>query len=156
MLEFVHANLINSGTLLLIMEKKTFLWKEKVRIYDTDAQGVVHYAGYYRFFTDAFEQFSRSVLDSSFPILDGRTWFVVAESNAKYHRPSRLGDELHVHVSAEMPGPKAIKFIFRILVNEILVCEGYIVQVAIDSKKWKAIRVPPHISRKIKKLGKKS
>ena len=36
-----------------------FVFEDTVRIYDTDAQGVVHYAGYYRFFTDAAELHAR-------------------------------------------------------------------------------------------------
>ena len=34
-----------------------YSFSEDVKIYDTDAQGIVHYSGYYRFFTDAMQEF---------------------------------------------------------------------------------------------------
>ena len=49
--------------------KRQFTFKESVRIYDTDAQGIVHYAGYYRFFTDALEQFVKERIGGTFPLL---------------------------------------------------------------------------------------
>jgi hypothetical protein len=43
-----------------------FVFEDNVRIYDTDAQAIVHYAGYYRFFTDAAERFMRETLGTSY------------------------------------------------------------------------------------------
>jgi acyl-CoA thioester hydrolase len=134
------------------MKKKIFVWNERVRIYDTDAQGIVHYSGYYRFFTDAFEQFSRDVLASEFPLISEKVWFVVVESKAVYHKPAHLGDKLSIGVEAEILGKKALKFSFKIHKEESLMCDGYIVQVAVDSKKWKAIEIPKKIVDKIRKL----
>ncbi|MCL5100840.1 MAG: acyl-CoA thioesterase [Candidatus Marsarchaeota archaeon] len=136
------------------MKNKTFVWNERVRIYDTDAQGVVHYAGYYRFFTDAFEQFSKTFLNSEFPMISEKVWFVVVESRAEYHTPAHLGDILHTYVNAEVLGQKAIRFSFKIHKGRSVVCDGYIVQVAIDSKKWKAVPVPQYIVEKIRVLEK--
>ncbi|MEM3839075.1 MAG: thioesterase family protein [Candidatus Micrarchaeaceae archaeon] len=131
--------------------EKEFVYRERVRIYDTDAQGVVHYSGYYRFFTDAFEQFSKAKLMASFPMFNENIWFVVVESNAKYHAPARLGDALSTYVRAELVGKKAIRFSVRICKGGKLLCEGFIVQVAINSKKWKAVPVPEEIAKKLPK-----
>ena len=132
-----------------------FVWEERVHIYDTDAQGVVHYAGYYRFFTDAFEQFSRSRLDSEFPILNEKVWFVVVESKATYHKPARLGERLRTHVGVELSGKRALRFKFNIYHDGELVCEGSIVQVAINSKRWKSINLPRSLVAKVKMLSEK-
>ncbi len=134
------------------MLSNDFVWEEKVRIYDTDAQGIVHYAGYYRFFTDAFEQFSKSKLGSEFPLLNSRIWFVVVESHAKYYKPARLGDKLSTHVNVEIVGKKAMCFNFKIYKGKYTICDGKIVQVAIDSKTWKAVVLPKNIVTRIKKL----
>ncbi len=134
------------------MKNKMFVWDERVRIYDTDAQGIVHYSGYYRFFTDAFEQFSRSMLSSEFPLISDKVWFVVVESKAAYHKPARLGDKLKTSVEAEILGKKALKFSFKIHKGQSLMCDGYIIQVAVDNKKWKAVEIPKKIVEKIRKF----
>ncbi len=134
------------------MPNKDFVWEERVRIYDTDAQGIVHYAGYYRFFTDAFEQFARSKFGLNWPLVNNRVWFVVVESHAKYHRPLRLGDRIRTHVNATRVGKKALEFNFRIYKGAELSCEGKIVQVAIDNKTWKSIALPRNMTLKISKM----
>ncbi len=138
---------------MMHMTAREFAMKDRVRIYDTDAQGVVHYAGYYRFFTDAFEQFSRTRLGSDLPMANSRIWFVVVESSARYYRPARLGDTLMTHVRAKLSGRKAVRFSFRIMRKRELICDGSIVQVAIDSRRWKAVEVPRATALKIARLG---
>ncbi|MGI0100281.1 MAG: acyl-CoA thioesterase [Candidatus Micrarchaeaceae archaeon] len=134
-------------------QAKEFISEERVRIYDTDVQGVVHYAGYYRFFTDAFEQFSRKELGADFPIFSKGIWFVAVESNASYHKPARLGDKLRTHVSVELTGMKTMRLRFRIHKDASVICDGSIVLVSIDSKVWKAVRIPVDLVAKMKKKG---
>ncbi len=134
------------------MPKKDFAWEERVRVYDTDTQGIVHYAGYYRFFTDAFEQFARSKFGLDWPLVNDKVWFVVVESHAKYHKPLRLGDRIRTHVHVAMVGKKALRFDFRIYKGSELSCEGEIVQVAINNRTWKAIALPKDIIKKIQKI----
>jgi|OSPMetMinimDraft_2_1075162.scaffolds.fasta_scaffold00252_5 acyl-CoA thioester hydrolase len=133
---------------------KEYIFKDIVRIYDTDAQGIVHYAGYYRFFTDATESFARERLGISYPMLNDEVWFVVVESNAKYRRPAKLGEVLSVHLAPEVLSEKAIKFNFRIFGDsqDSILCEGYITQVAINRKIWKAIPIPSQVLDKIKEF----
>ncbi len=135
------------------MQKKDFVWEERVRIYDTDAQGIVHYAGYYRFFTDAFEQFARSRFGLNWPLANNKVWFVVVESHAKYHKPLRLGDRIRTHVHATRIGTKALEFSFRIYNGAELSCEGEIVQVAINNRTWKSIALPRSMVTKLREMG---
>ncbi len=119
-----------------------FIYEETVRIYDTDAQGIVHYAGYYRFFTDALEQFATQKTGRKFPLPDDKIWFVVVESNAKYYKSARVGDNLSVGLSPSKLSDKAIRFDFKIRRDGDLLCDGYITQVAIDREKWKSVPIP--------------
>ncbi len=125
--------------------KKKFVYNETVRIYDTDAQGIVHYAGYYRFFTDALEQFIWDKLDGKYPLVNERTWFVVVESSAKYHASARLGDKLSISLVPSQLSDKAVRFDFVIHRKTELICDGYITQVAIDREKWKATAIPKSV-----------
>ena len=70
-----------------------------VRVYyeDTDAQGVVYYANYFRFMERARTEWLRSLGVDMVQLQDvERRIFVVAEINAKFHAPARLGDDLVV------------------------------------------------------------
>ncbi|MCL4400917.1 acyl-CoA thioesterase [Candidatus Parvarchaeota archaeon] len=126
-----------------------FIFNETVRIYDTDAEGIVHYAGYYRFFTDALEQFANERTGRMFPLINKNVWFVVVESNAKYYKSARAGDFINVGLLPKLLSKKAIRFNFSIRRDGELLCEGYIVQVAIDKDKWKAVPIPKDIIDKL-------
>ncbi|MCL5101195.1 MAG: acyl-CoA thioesterase [Candidatus Parvarchaeota archaeon] len=126
-----------------------FIFNETVRIYDTDAEGIVHYAGYYRFFTDALEQFANERTGRMFPLINKDVWFVVVESNAKYYKSARAGDFINVGLLPKLLSKKAIRFNFSIRRDGELLCEGYIVQVAIDKDKWKAVPIPKDIIDKL-------
>ena len=70
-----------------------------VRVYyeDTDAQGVVYYANYFRFMERARTEWLRSLGVDMVRLQDeDRRIFVVAEVNVKFHAPARLSDELVV------------------------------------------------------------
>ncbi|MEM3841614.1 MAG: thioesterase family protein [Candidatus Micrarchaeaceae archaeon] len=126
-----------------------YVFEDNVRIYDTDAQGIVHYAGYYRFFTDAAENFMRETLGTSYPMIDSDTWFVVVESKAQYRKSAKLGDLLSVVLKPEILSSKALKFEFEILRGGERICDGYITQVSIDKNKWKAVDIPQNILGRI-------
>ncbi len=129
--------------------KDEFFFDEMVRIYDTDAQGIVHYAGYYRFFTDALEQFSNARAGYLFPAINEKLWLVVVESNAKYYKSARAGDKIRVGITPSIISEKAIRFDFSIRRDGDLLCEGYIIQVVIDKNKWKAVPIPKELIDKL-------
>ncbi|MGC9129432.1 MAG: acyl-CoA thioesterase [Candidatus Micrarchaeia archaeon] len=125
-----------------------FLFKEKVRLYDTDAQGIVHFASYYRFFTDALDEF-RSKLFPNFSLLEGKVSFVTVESHAEYIKPAKLGDVLSVKVKPSLLSDKAVKFEMEVYKGKVLLCKGYMTQVAIDTKVWKAVPIPEEMKKKL-------
>jgi acyl-CoA thioester hydrolase len=70
-----------------------------VRVYyeDTDAQGVVYYANYFRFMERARTEWLRSLgVDMVALQEQQRRIFVVAEVNVKFHAPARLNEDLLV------------------------------------------------------------
>ncbi len=131
------------------MAAKRFVFDDYVRIYDTDAQGVVHYAGYYRFFTDAVEKFMSKIAGVNYPLFDSKVWFVVVESEAQYHRPAVLGDRLSITLTTSMPSKKALRFDFKIRKKGVDICSGHMVQVAIDRKHWKATNIPARLASRL-------
>ena len=118
-----------------------YSFKEDVKIYDTDAQGIVHYAGYYRFFTDAMQEFIKSK-GYSFPLIDENRWMVVLESNAKYVNSARMGDTLNTSLKVSLISKKILRFDFDITRNEEQICQGYILHICIDKNSWKSVELP--------------
>ena len=129
------------------MATKSFVFNDYVRIYDTDAQRVVHYAGYYRFFTDSAEKFMSKAVGINYPLFDSKVWFVVVESQAQYYKPAKLGDRLSVSLVASMISKKALRFDFNIRRKGVRICSGHIVQVAIDRRRWKATNIPTRLAK---------
>ena len=105
-----------------------------VKVYDTDYQGIAHYASYYRFFTDSIDAFNAKLLGKdSKELVEGNRWFVVAESEAKYRKPLKIGDNIMIAVSAKALSRKAIEYALLITRNPgEITTEGRLVLVCID------------------------
>lgn len=74
-----------------------FEWRVRVYYEDTDAQGVVYYANYFRYMERARTEWLRSLgVDQARLLNDERRMFVVTESNASFLAPARFNDEVVV------------------------------------------------------------
>ncbi|MEM0113967.1 MAG: thioesterase family protein [Metallosphaera sp.] len=126
-----------------------FVFEDVVRIYDTDAQGIAHYASYYRFFTNTIEKFMRDKVGIPYPNVSDDLWFVMVETHATYKEPVRLGDNLTITISPSSLSKKTIKFDIKIISKGRLTTQGYVIQVAINPKIWKATEIPDNILKSI-------
>lgn len=131
------------------MQNIEYVFEDVVRIYDTDAQGIAHYAAYYRFFTNTIEKFMQEKIGIPYPIVNEELWFVIVESHAVYHKPVKLGDKLTILLSPKILSNKTVRFDFKILRNGELTTEGYVIQVAINPKIWKSVDMPKEIISKL-------
>ncbi|MDH4109719.1 MAG: tol-pal system-associated acyl-CoA thioesterase [Gammaproteobacteria bacterium] len=76
---------------------KRFAWPVRVYYEDTDAQGVVYYANYFKFMERARTEWIRSLGIEQDRLLHGeRRMFVVVESRAEFLVPAKFNDELVV------------------------------------------------------------
>ena len=83
-------------------DNKPFVWSLRVYYEDTDAQGVVYYANYFRFLERARTEWLRSLgVDMVRLMAEERRIFVVAEVQARFLAPARLSDELVVTARLE-------------------------------------------------------
>ena len=81
---------------------KPFEWPVRVYYEDTDAQGVVYYANYFRFLERARTEWLRSLGVDMVRLMDEeRRIFVVADVHARFLSPARLSDELVVTARLE-------------------------------------------------------
>ena len=122
-----------------------------VRVYyeDTDAQGVVYYANYFRFMERARTEWLRSLgVDMVRLQEEERRIFVVAEVQTKFHAPARLSDELIV--TAGLQGLSRVSFdieqrIYRNSTDGDLLISGIVKAAYLDADSMRPKRVPPSL-----------
>jgi acyl-CoA thioester hydrolase len=85
------------------MMTEPFVWPIRVYYEDTDAQGVVYYANYFRFMERARTEWLRSLgVDQVAMMEQERRIFVVTETKAEFVAPARFNDQ--VVVTARLAG----------------------------------------------------
>ena len=79
---------------------KAFEWPVRVYYEDTDAQGVVYYANYFRFMERARTEWLRALgVDQEKLLNEERKMFVVVSTRAEFVVPAEFNDELIVTAS---------------------------------------------------------
>ena len=122
-----------------------------VRVYyeDTDAQGVVYYANYFRFMERARTEWLRSLGINMADLQDrDRRIFVVAEVNVKFHAPARLNEDLVV--TAGLIDRTRVSFdieqhIYRNSTGGDLLISGVVKAAYLDADTMRPKRLPPSI-----------
>lgn len=80
-----------------VSASKPFAWPVRVYYEDTDAQGVVYYANYFRFTERARTEWLRSLgVDQERMLREVRRMFVVVKASAEFLQPARFNDQLVV------------------------------------------------------------
>jgi len=88
---------------------KPFEWPVRVYYEDTDAQGVVYYANYFRFMERARTEWLRALgVDQVAMLQEERRIFVVTETKAEFVAPARFSDV--VIVTARLTGLSRVTF----------------------------------------------
>jgi acyl-CoA thioester hydrolase len=135
---------MNSGN-----SAQPFEWSIRVYYEDTDAQGVVYYANYFRYMERARTEWLRSLgVDQSHMLNEERRMFVVTESNAKFLSPARFNDE--VVVTARLSGLTRATFDIEqnIYLNSLdgkLLISGGVTAAFLNADTMRPMRVPADI-----------
>ncbi|MDJ0794955.1 MAG: tol-pal system-associated acyl-CoA thioesterase [Woeseiaceae bacterium] len=122
-----------------------------IRVYyeDTDAQGVVYYANYFRFMERARTEWLRSLGVDMVRLQDeDRRIFVVTEVTTKFLAPARLADDLIV--TARLEGLSRASFdieqkIYRNTTDGDLLISGIVKAAYLDADTMRPKRVPPSL-----------
>jgi acyl-CoA thioester hydrolase len=126
-----------------------FEWLIRVYYEDTDAQGVVYYANYFRYMERARTEWLRSLgVDQSHLLNEERRMFVVTESKAKFLSPARFNDE--VVVTARLSGLTRATFDIEqnIYLNSLdgkLLISGGVTAAFLNADTMRPLRVPADI-----------
>ena len=121
-----------------------------VKMYDTDAAGILYFANQFRFVHDAWESFLNSKGIFIHELLNSSDYmFVIAHAESDYMAPVFLGDELIVQLCIERVGAQSVTFGYDILRKDEVVGKAKTVHVAIDPSTRTSICLPQELLDKL-------
>lgn len=125
-----------------------------LRVYyeDTDAQGVVYYANYLKFFERARTEYLRSVGYEQMKLMKEEIIFVVRGLEMKLYRPARLDDEITVRTKLEKLGKVSFDFKQTALVDNQTIAEAKIKCGSLNPNSFKPSALPEYLHKGMKKL----
>jgi acyl-CoA thioester hydrolase len=128
------------------MKEQAFVWPLRVYYEDSDAQGVVYYANYFRFMERARTEWIRSLgVEQDVMMHRDRRIFVVVDTRAQFISPARFNDMLAV--TARLVELSRASFlieqeIYRNTIDDQLLCRGTIRAAYLDADTLKPVRLP--------------
>ncbi|WP_263141144.1 tol-pal system-associated acyl-CoA thioesterase [Pseudomonas sp. RIT-PI-AD] len=124
-------------------EAPPFAHRCRVYYEDTDAGGIVYYVNYLKFMERARTERLRELGFAQSQLAGENLLFVVHSSEARYHAPARLDDELKVSADVIELNRASLRFRQRIrrVADDALLCEGQFLVACVraDSLKPRAI-----------------
>ena len=136
---------------MTLPDDKPFEWPVRVYYEDTDAQGVVYYANYFRFLERARTEWLRSLGVDMVALMDQeRRIFVVAEVQVRFAAPARLNDQLTA--TARLKKLTRVSFdieqkIYRGDLDGELLIDGIVKAAYLDADTMRPKRIPPSLFR---------
>ena len=119
---------------------------------DTDAGQVVYYANYFRWFESGRREILRSLKVNYLELEKRGIITPVVEAHCNYFRPARYDDVVIVETKIAEVKEKSIRFenkVFRKKGKKLLAA-GYTINVFVDKKKMKSVKIPSDLRKKIK------
>lgn len=135
------------------MMTEPFEWPIRVYYEDTDAQGVVYYANYFRFMERARTEWLRALgVDQVAMMEQERRIFVVTETKAEFVSPARFNDQ--VVVTARLAGLTRATFdieqnIYLDSLDGELLLRGSVRAAYLNADTMRPTRVPASIFEEI-------
>ena len=124
-----------------------FVHRCRVYYEDTDAGGVVYYVNYLKFMERARTERLRHLGFSQSQLAEDNLLFVVHSSEARYHAPARLDDELRVTAQVLELNRASLRFVQQVWRenDETLLCEGQFLVAAVRADTFKPRAIPPQL-----------
>ena len=126
--------------------QEPFAWPVRVYYEDTDAQGLVYYANYFKFMERARTEWLRSLgIEQDTLMREERRIFVVVDTKADFLEPARFNEELLVTASLGSLTRASFMIeqnIFRNSLDGALLCRGTIRAALLNADTLKPVRVP--------------
>ena len=128
------------------LQQHPFTWPIRVYYEDTDLQGVVYFANYFRYMERARTEWLRSLgVEQDKLLHEQRRYFVVVDTNASFLRPAKFNDQLVA--TARLVELTRASFlieqnIYRDSVDGELLCSGMTKAAYVNADTQKPLRIP--------------
>ena len=123
-----------------------FAWPVRVYYEDTDAQGRVYFANYFKFMERARTEWLRFLgVEQDVLLNEARCFFVVVDTDAEFLKPAAFNDELLVTVELLKVSRASFELaqnIYRKDGGRELLCRGRTKAAVLDANSMKPVRVP--------------
>ena len=126
-------------------QPRVFESRVRVRYAETDAEGVVYYANHFVYMEVGRIDFLRDLgIDRAFWQRAG-IGLVIVEASCRYRAPAHFDDVLVIRTSLEEVHRSSFSMRYQIVnqATERLLAEGRTVQVFVDLKTMRTMRLPP-------------
>lgn len=119
---------------------------------DTDAGQVVYYANYFRWFESGRKEIMRTLKIDYLELEKSSIITPVVEAHCNYFHPARYDDVVVVETRISEVREKSIKFDYNVFrkKDRKLLAAGHTVNVFVDKKKMKSMKIPDNLRKKIK------
>ena len=126
-----------------------------IKIYyeDTDAQGVVYYANYLKFFERARTEFLREIGYKQKELMEKGAIFVVREVSIEFRKPDNLDQQIEIHTQIIKAGKVSFDFNQEALSKEgDLLCGGIVKCGCLALNDFKPKALPSKLHQGMKSL----
>lgn len=103
-----------------------------VRYYETDGQGVVHHANYFKYFELARVEMLKAMGHDYADLERDGVFLVVHSVGCKFMRPARFGDTLRIVTEVVRATPARIEHRYHVFIENLQVAEGQSVIACVD------------------------
>lgn len=128
---------------------ESFLWPVRVYYEDSDAQGLVYFANYFKFMERARTEWLRSLGVEQDVLLErDRRFFVVTSTEAEFLKPARFNDQLLVTCRLTEKARASFsleQMIYRDAVDGELLCRGVARAAFINADTMRPARLPAQL-----------
>lgn len=126
--------------------KRVFTWPVRVYYEDTDAQGLVYFANYFKFMERARTEWIRSIgIEQDVMLRDERRCFVVVETSASFLAAAKFNDQLLATACVTERNRATFLIeqnIYRNSLDGELLCKGMTKAAFINADTQKPLRLP--------------
>ena len=124
-----------------------FRYETKIRLYDTDAAGILFFANQFRLVEEAYEDFLETNGVQIKDFLDKSDFIVpIVHADSDFLSPLRVGDRITIEISLASMGDSSFTLGHRIIKEEGVLCgKGSTVHVCVSSNDFSRIPVPDKI-----------
>ena len=131
--------------------QQVFSWPVRVYYEDTDAQGLVYFANYFKFMERARSEWLRSLgFEQDSFMEQQRRFFVVVNTQARFIVPAKFNEMLAVTVRVTKKSRATFEIeqnIYRESQACVLLCSGQVKVACLNADTLKPVRLPDLISK---------